>query len=48
MSAPAGGVNEKFRGSICAFGSMSLNANTDERTYRTMGRFYWARLGIKF
>ncbi|MCQ4164062.1 TonB-dependent receptor plug domain-containing protein [Tahibacter harae] len=26
----------------------TLNANTDERTYRTMGRFYWARLGIKF
>lgn len=25
-----------------------FNGNTDERTYPTIGRYYWARIGVKF
>jgi len=25
-----------------------FDSNTDARTYETVGRFYWARVGVKF
>ena len=25
-----------------------FNGNTDERTYDVVGRYYWARVGVKF
>jgi outer membrane receptor protein involved in Fe transport len=42
------GVDNVFDKQAPVFWQYGFNGNTDERTYDTIGRYFWARLGVKF
>ena len=42
------GVDNVFDKQPPMLWQFGFNGNTDERTYDTVGRFYWARIGVKF
>ena len=42
------GVDNVFDKQPPVLWQYGFNNNTDERTYSTMGRYYWARVGVKF
>ena len=42
------GVDNVFDKQPPVLWQFGFNGNTDERTYDTVGRYYWARIGVKF
>jgi outer membrane receptor protein involved in Fe transport len=42
------GVDNVFDKQAPVLWQYGFNGNTDERTYDTMGRYYWMRAGVKF